>query len=44
MALSVADCGYVLETGQLVVQGRPEEMWNNEDVRNGASGGTAAHR
>ena len=33
MALAVADRGYVLETGRLVVQGRPEALWNNEDVR-----------
>src|SRR5215475_3894871 len=39
MALSVADRGYVLETGQLVVQGRPEELWDNEDVRTAYLGG-----
>jgi branched-chain amino acid transport system ATP-binding protein len=33
MALSVADRGYVLETGRLVIQGKPETLWNNEDVR-----------
>jgi branched-chain amino acid transport system ATP-binding protein len=33
MALSVADRGYVLGTGQLVVHGRPEALWDNEDVR-----------
>jgi branched-chain amino acid transport system ATP-binding protein len=39
MALSVADRGYVLETGQLVVQGRPEQLWDNEDVRTAYLGG-----
>ena len=33
MALSLADRGYVLETGRLVTQGRPESLWDNEDVR-----------
>ena len=39
MALSVADRGYVLETGQLVVQGRPVELWDNEEVRAAYLGG-----
>jgi branched-chain amino acid transport system ATP-binding protein len=39
MALSVADRGYVLETGQLVVEGRPEDLWDNEDVRSAYLGG-----
>jgi branched-chain amino acid transport system ATP-binding protein len=33
MALSVADRGYVLETGRLVVEGKPEALWDNDDVR-----------
>jgi branched-chain amino acid transport system ATP-binding protein len=33
MALSLADRGYVLETGRLVAQGRPESLWGNEDVK-----------
>jgi branched-chain amino acid transport system ATP-binding protein len=33
MALSIADRGYVLETGRRVVEGKPEMLWNNEDVR-----------
>jgi branched-chain amino acid transport system ATP-binding protein len=39
MALSVADRGYVLETGRLVTQGRPEALWDNEDVRTAYLGG-----
>jgi branched-chain amino acid transport system ATP-binding protein len=41
MALSVADRGYVLETGHLVMQGRPDELWDNEDVRAAYLGGRA---
>jgi branched-chain amino acid transport system ATP-binding protein len=44
MALSVADRGYVLETGQLVVQGRPDELWDNEDVRTAYLGGRRTQR
>jgi branched-chain amino acid transport system ATP-binding protein len=39
MALSVADRGYVLEMGQLVVHGKPEALWDNEDVRTAYLGG-----
>jgi branched-chain amino acid transport system ATP-binding protein len=39
MALSVADRGYVLETGHLVTEGRPAELWDNEDVRAAYLGG-----
>lgn len=39
MALSVADRGYVLETGRLVTQGKPETLWDNEDVRTAYLGG-----
>ena len=38
-ALSVADRGYVLETGRLIIEGKPEELWNNEDVRAAYLGG-----
>ena len=41
MALSVADRGYVLETGHLVTQGPPSELWDNEDVRAAYLGGRA---
>ena len=39
MALSVADRGYVLETGSLLVSGKPAELWNNADVRAAYLGG-----
>jgi branched-chain amino acid transport system ATP-binding protein len=42
MALSVADRGYVLETGRLVTQGRPEALWDNEDMRTAYLGGRRA--
>jgi branched-chain amino acid transport system ATP-binding protein len=38
-ALSVADRGYVLETGRLILEGKPEELWNNEEVRAAYLGG-----
>ncbi len=44
MALSVADRGYVLETGHLVMQGRPAELWDNEDVRAAYLGGRTNRR
>jgi branched-chain amino acid transport system ATP-binding protein len=42
MALSVADRGYVLETGRLLVSGKPEELWNDPQVRAAYLGGHAA--
>jgi branched-chain amino acid transport system ATP-binding protein len=42
MALSVADRGYVLETGRLLVAGKPEELWSNPQVRAAYLGGLAA--
>ena len=39
MALSVADRGYVLETGTLLVSGAPAELWSNPDVRAAYLGG-----
>jgi branched-chain amino acid transport system ATP-binding protein len=44
MALSVADRGYVLETGRLVVEGRPEALWGNEEVRAAYLGGREVKR
>ncbi len=41
MALSVADRGYVLETGNLLVTGKPAELWSNPDVRAAYLGGKA---
>ena len=40
MALSVADRGYVLETGHLMVEGSPSELLDNEEVRAAYLGGT----
>jgi branched-chain amino acid transport system ATP-binding protein len=42
MALSVADRGYVLETGRLLVSGKPEELWADKQVRAAYLGGAAA--
>jgi branched-chain amino acid transport system ATP-binding protein len=42
MALSVADRGYVLETGRLLVSGKPEDLWNDPQVRAAYLGGHAA--
>lgn len=39
MALSVADRGYVLETGLLTVSGKPAELWSNDEVRAAYLGG-----
>ncbi len=39
MALSVADRGYVLETGHLLTAGNPAELWANGDVRAAYLGG-----
>jgi branched-chain amino acid transport system ATP-binding protein len=35
----MADRGYVLETGRVVIQGRPEALWDSEDVRTAYLGG-----
>lgn len=40
MALSVADRGYVLETGSLIVEGSPAQLLDNEEVRAAYLGGT----
>jgi branched-chain amino acid transport system ATP-binding protein len=39
MALSVADRGYVLETGALVTEGKPGQLLDNEDIRAAYLGG-----
>ncbi|BAQ46432.1 MULTISPECIES: ABC transporter ATP-binding protein [Methylobacterium] len=41
MGLSVADRGYVLETGQLVLSGAPQDLWANDDIRAAYLGGRA---
>ena len=40
MALSIADRGYVLETGHLMVEGSPAELLDNEEVRAAYLGGS----
>jgi branched-chain amino acid transport system ATP-binding protein len=41
VALSVADRGYVLETGRVLISGKPEELWNDPQVRAAYLGGHA---
>ena len=33
MALGIADRGYVLEAGRLVIEGKPANLRDNEEVR-----------
>jgi branched-chain amino acid transport system ATP-binding protein len=42
MALGVADRGYVLETGALVAQGRPDALWENAEIQAAYLGGRRA--
>ena len=42
MALSVADRGYVLETGRLALSGSPAELWSNDEIRAAYLGGQVA--
>ncbi|SFI15863.1 amino acid/amide ABC transporter ATP-binding protein 2, HAAT family [Bosea sp. OK403] len=42
MGLSVADRGYVLETGKLVLSGTPTQLWSNEEIRAAYLGGRTA--
>ena len=42
MALSIADRGYVLETGHLIVEGAPGTLLDNEEVRAAYLGGRVA--
>jgi branched-chain amino acid transport system ATP-binding protein len=41
VALSVADRGYVLEAGQLLVSGKSADLWDNDQVRAAYLGGHA---
>jgi branched-chain amino acid transport system ATP-binding protein len=43
MALSVADRGYVLSTGRVIVEGTPGTLLNNEEVRAAYLGGGKTH-
>jgi branched-chain amino acid transport system ATP-binding protein len=42
MALSVANRGYVLETGKIVMSGPAKELLESEDIKNAYLGGAAA--
>jgi branched-chain amino acid transport system ATP-binding protein len=42
MGLSVADYGYVLESGRLALGGKPDELWGNEAIRAAYLGGGKA--
>jgi branched-chain amino acid transport system ATP-binding protein len=44
MGLSVADHGYVLETGRIVLGGKPDELWGNEAIAAAYLGGHAKAR
>jgi len=41
MGLSVADHGYVLETGRIALGGKPDELWGNEAIAAAYLGGHA---
>jgi branched-chain amino acid transport system ATP-binding protein len=41
MGLSVADHGFVLETGSIVLGGKPDELWGNEAIAAAYLGGHA---
>jgi branched-chain amino acid transport system ATP-binding protein len=41
MGLSVADHGYVLESGRMVLDGKPEDLWRNEAIAAAYLGGHA---
>jgi branched-chain amino acid transport system ATP-binding protein len=41
MGLSVADYGYVLETGRIVLGGKPDKLWGNEAIAAAYLGGHA---
>jgi len=44
MALSVADRGYVLETGSMMTEGRASDLADNAEVKAAYLGGRSAHR
>jgi branched-chain amino acid transport system ATP-binding protein len=44
MGLSVADHGFVLETGRIVLGGKPDELWGNEAIAAAYLGGHAKVR
>ena len=42
MALKVANWGYVLENGRLVLGGDPQTLWSDERIRDAYLGGEPA--
>src|SRR5437588_4226430 len=44
MGLSVADYGYVLETGRIALGGKPDEVWGNQAIGAAYLGGHAKAR
>ena len=44
MALKVANWGYVLETGRLVLGGDPAKLWSDEAIRDAYLGGAQAKK
>jgi branched-chain amino acid transport system ATP-binding protein len=44
MALSLASRGYVLETGRLVMEGKPNALLNNDEIRAAYLGGRKGNR
>jgi len=41
LALSIADFGYIMENGRIVLDGEPEKLRSNEDVKEFYLGGGA---
>jgi branched-chain amino acid transport system ATP-binding protein len=41
LALEIAEQAYLLETGRIVLGGKPDELWGNEAIRAAYLGGHA---
>jgi branched-chain amino acid transport system ATP-binding protein len=44
LALQIADYGYIMESGRIVLDGEPEKLRSNEDVKEFYLGGGGATR